>query len=79
MAGWQPEGFVQSGWLLPQLWHVRLLRTSEIGAVEVVPLTLNEQNQGQWTVDLGRDGGVLVITPTTPFTEQSTAYWLVVE
>jgi hypothetical protein len=56
-----------------------LLRTSEIGAGEVVPLTLNEQNQGQWTVDLGRDGGVLVITPTTPFTEQSTAYWLVVE
>jgi hypothetical protein len=77
--GWQPEGFVQSGWLLPQLWHLRLMRTTDIGAIEVIPLTLSEQNQGQWTVDLGRDGGILMITPTTPFTEESTAYWLVVE
>jgi hypothetical protein len=55
------------------------MRTTDIGAIEVIPLTLSEQNQGQWTVDLGRDGGILMITPTTPFTEESTAYWLVVE
>ena len=47
--GWQPEGFVQGGWLLPQLWHLRLLRTNDIGGLEVVPLPLTEQNQG--TVD----------------------------
>ena len=79
LDGWQPEGFVQTGWLLPQLWHLRLMRTNAFGGIEVVPLELNELNQGQWTVDLGRDGGVLMITPTTPFTDQSTAYWLVVE
>jgi hypothetical protein len=77
--GWQPEGFVQSGWLLPQLWHLRLMHTNEIGGIEVTPLTLNELNQGRWTVDLGRDGGVLMIAPTTPFTEQPASYWLVVE
>jgi hypothetical protein len=79
LDGWQPEGFVQSGWLLPQLWHLRLMRTNDIGGIEVVPLTLNELNQGQWTVDLGQDGGVLMITATTPFTKQPTAYWLVVD
>ncbi|MFZ0547684.1 MAG: hypothetical protein WAM60_19715, partial [Candidatus Promineifilaceae bacterium] len=77
--GWQAEGFVQTGWLLPQEWEIRLMRTDTIGGIEVVPLPLNEQNQGQWTVDLGHDGGVLMITAITPFTEQPTAYWLVVE
>jgi hypothetical protein len=55
------------------------MRTNDIGGIEVVPLTLNELNQGQWTVDLGQDGGVLMITATTPFTKQPTAYWLVVD
>lgn len=77
--GWQPEGFVQSGWLLPQLWHLRLMRTDAVGGIEILPLSLNEQNQGQWTVDLGQAGGILMITPTTPFSDQQTAYWLVVE
>jgi hypothetical protein len=77
--GWLAEGFVQTGWLLPQLWHLRLMRTNDIGAVEVVPLDLNELNQGQWTVDLGQDGGILMITATTPFSEDPASYWLVVE
>jgi hypothetical protein len=77
--GWQPEGFVQTGWLLPQLWQLRLMRTNAFGGIEVVPLELNDLNQGQWTVDLGRDGGILMVAATTPFTEQPTSYWLVVE
>jgi hypothetical protein len=75
--GWQPEGFVQSGWLLPQLWQVRLIQFGS--PPQVIPLTLNEQNQGQWTVNLGAEGGVIAITATTPLTEQATAYWLVIE
>jgi hypothetical protein len=55
------------------------MRTNDIGAVEVVPLDLNELNQGQWTVDLGQDGGILMITATTPFSEDPSSYWLVVE
>ncbi len=77
--GWQPEGFVQTGWLLPQLWQLRLMQTNENGEIEVISLELNELNQGQWTVNFGQEGGILMITPTTPFTEQSTAYWLVIE
>jgi hypothetical protein len=75
--GWQPEGFVQSGWLLPQLWQVRLIQFGS--PPQVIPLTLSEQNQGQWTVNLGAEGGVIAITATTPLTEQATAYWLVIE
>ncbi|MCI0576256.1 MAG: immune inhibitor A [Chloroflexi bacterium] len=75
--GWQADGFVQAGWLLPQQWGLHLI---QFGAPpQVTPLPLNELNQGQWHVTLGPGGGVLVITPLTPFTVDPASYWLVVE
>lgn len=71
---WQAQGFVQTGWQLPQQWQVQFIHLGSALAVE--PLPLNDRNQGQWRVKLGRAGGILVITPLTPFTNHPGAYWL---
>ncbi len=77
VSGWDAAGFVQTGWQLPQQWQVRLIHLGD--KPQVVPLPLNALNQGQWTVELGESGGVLVITPLTPFTDDTANYWLAVE
>lgn len=76
VSGWETAGFVQTGWQLPQQWQVRLIHQGE--TPQVTPLPLNALNQGQWTVELGEMGGVLVIMPVTPFTNDSANYWLAV-
>lgn len=76
-AGWQANGFVQVGWQIPQQWGVQLIEGGP--NPRVTPLPLNELNQGRWTVDVGKGGGVLVITPLTPFVNESATYWLNVE
>lgn len=75
--GWEAQGFVQTGWQLPQQWSLQLIRNGNIP--QVIPLPLNELKQGQWTVDLGEAGGVLVINPLTPFTDKPASYWLQIE
>ncbi len=75
--GWQAEGFVQTGWQLPQQWSVQLIETGPNPTV--TPLPLNSANQGQWPLDIGKGGGVLVITPLTPFTTDPASYWLRVQ
>jgi hypothetical protein len=75
--GWQASGFARVGWLLPQQWSLHLIQHGP--TPQVTALTLNEANQGQWTVDLGVEGGVLVITAPTPFASTAAAYWLAVE
>jgi hypothetical protein len=71
---WRPNGFVETGHLLPQRWAVRLIREGE--TAEVIPLTLDELNRARMTVELGPEGGVLVVMPLTPFVESTADYWL---
>ncbi len=71
---WQPNGFVETGRLLPQRWQVRLIREGQ--APEVLPLTLDESNRGQLAVELGPEGGALLVMPVTPFAAGAAAYWL---
>jgi immune inhibitor A len=75
--GWQAEGFVNIGWQLPQQWSVQLIEDGP--TPKVTPLPLNELNQGQWIIDVGKGGGVLVIMPQTPFINEPATYWLHVE
>lgn len=75
--GWQADGFVQIGWQIPQKWSVLLIE--EGPNPTVTTLALNQSNQGQWTLDIGKGGGVLVIMPQTAFTSETATYWLTVE
>jgi hypothetical protein len=75
--GWQADGFVQIGWQIPQKWSVLLIE--EGPNPTVTTLALNESNQGQWTIPIGKGGGVLVIMPQTAFTSETATYWLAVE
>ena len=75
--GWEAAGFVQVGRWLPQHWQIRFIHNTD--PPNVVALPLNELNQGQWTLDLGEEGGILVISPLTPFVSEPASYWLFVE
>ncbi|MCB8938067.1 MAG: immune inhibitor A [Ardenticatenaceae bacterium] len=75
--GWQANGFVQIGWQIPQRWSVLLIEEGPNPAV--TPLALNPGNQGQWNLEIGKGGGVLVIMPQTPFTSETATYWLSVQ
>ncbi|MAT95814.1 MAG: hypothetical protein CL608_01505 [Anaerolineaceae bacterium] len=75
--GWQADGFVQIGWQIPQKWSVLLIE--EGPNPTVTTLALNDSNQGQWTIPIGKGGGVLVIMPQTAFTSETATYWLTVE
>ena len=76
-AGWLASGFLQIGWQIPQQWTVQLIEGGP--DPRVTPLLLNELNQGQWTVDVGKGGAVLVVTPLTPFINETATYWLSLE
>ncbi len=71
---WEPAGFVETGPTLPQRWEVRLIREGR--TPEVIPMALDGLNRGRLDVELGPDGGVLVVTPLTPFVESEANYWL---
>lgn len=75
--GWQADGFVQIGWQIPQKWSVLLIEEGPNPTVTTLGLT--PDNQGQWTLDIGKGGGVLVIMPQTAFTNETATYWLTVE
>ncbi len=74
---WQPNGFVRTGATLPQRWEVRLVQDE--GEPAVAPLVLDELNRGQVEVELGPQGGALIVIPLTPFVETHADYWLSVE
>lgn len=74
---WDASGFVEIGAILPQLWQVRLVREGMPPQVLNVPL--NDLNQAQFAVDLGPEGGVLVVLPLTPYTELPAHYWVRVQ
>lgn len=70
---WRPEGFVNTGHVLPQRWEVRLIRDD---GNEVIPLNLDERNQIQTAVELGPEGGALIVIPLNPFVESAANYWV---
>jgi immune inhibitor A len=74
---WAAQGFVRAGHKAPQLWAVQLIEDGPIPTVLRLPL--NELNQGQWRLEIGKAGGVLAITPLTPFVDAPANYWLMVE
>ncbi len=76
-GGWQADGFVRMGWRVPQLWSVRYIQDGS--PPQVIPLELNDQNLGQWTIEASSQGGVLVIVASTPFTTEPASYWLSLE
>lgn len=74
---WTADGFVQTNWRLPQQWRVLLIQKGGGGSIpQVLPLPIDNLNQGQWPVDIGPGGAVLVITPLTPFISHPSTYWL---
>jgi immune inhibitor A len=73
-GGWHAAGFVRAGQWLPQHWALHYIRGG--AAPEVVPLALGERNQGMWDLDLGPEGGTLVIAALTPFIHPDANYWL---
>ena len=73
---WEAQGFVRTGWLLPQQWVVRLIHYGDVPKVEA--LFLNPLNQAQEQIYL-ENGGTLVIMPLTPFVDETPQYWLQVD
>ena len=71
---WQPDGFVETGRLLPQRWEVRLIREGQ--TAEVTRLALDASGRGQLAVELGPEGGALLVMPLTPFAPGTADYWL---
>ena len=76
-GNWDAQGFVRTGWLLPQKWAVRLIKHGD--TPEVIPLTLNPLNQANQLIDLGSEGGTLMIMPLTPFVDEPAHYWLQID
>jgi len=74
---WQADGFVETGAVLPQRWELRLIRKG--AAPEVVRLMPDASGRGEWAVDLGPDGGMLVVMPVTPLVVAPADYWLRVD
>ncbi len=75
--GWQANGFVQTGWQIPQQWIVQLI---EFGPnPQVTRFQLDARNQLVTQLNIGKAGGVLAVTPITSFVDQEAAYWLHIE
>ena len=62
---WQAKGFVRTTQQVSQQWQIRLIPLNSPN--QIITLPLNDLNQGQWQLDLGDEGGVLVVTALTPF------------
>lgn len=71
---WQAAGFVAVDTPLPQQWALQLVENGS--SPRVRPLPLNDFNQGRWRLDLGEEGGTLIVIPLTPFTDQMARYWV---
>ncbi len=74
---WLAQGFLQTGWLLPQRWSVQVIKHGT--APELLPLPLDAFNRTQETITLGEEGGTLVVVPLTPFVDETASYWLEVK
>lgn len=74
---WQADGFTETGWLLPQLWGVRVI--DRTGAGQVLALLPDATGMAQLEVVLGAEGGAVIVLPLTPPSAEPATYWLGVE
>jgi immune inhibitor A len=74
---WLAQGFVRTGPDLPHAWTVQLIQKAS--GQQVVPMQLDQNNQGKLIADLGDEGGVLVVGFLTPYVDQPAAYHLSIE
>ncbi len=74
-GGWQAEGFVRVDNTLPQTFQVTLITQRGGNDVTITPLVLSADNRVEVPIDLqGSEQAVLVVSGTTPFTNQKAAY-----
>jgi monoamine oxidase len=75
--GWESEGWVRVGNLLPQRWRVQAIVTQRDGQRRLQRLSLVD-GIGQMTFDFARDvrSVVLAISPVTQVTTEPAAYEL---
>jgi hypothetical protein len=74
---WQPDGFTETGWLLPQEWVVRIIRRGQ--PPQVWPLTPDASGLAHLEVVLGDEGGAVIVMPLTPPSAAAAHYWLSAE
>lgn len=74
---WQSNGFVRTGHHISQQWQIRLIPLDS--PHQIISLPLDDLSSGQWQLDLGQQGGVLVITALTPFVSSPANYRLNVQ
>jgi len=72
VAGWTAAGFARTNNNLPQQWEVRLVRIKG-RAVTFEPLQLDEQNRGEYRLE-GGERGALIVMATTPHTTERASY-----
>lgn len=74
-GGWEAAGFVRHSNILPQTLLVQAILLSD-NAVQIIPLQLNVNQQGEWVLPLSREWNraVLVIAGMTPVTTSAAAY-----
>ena len=72
--GWTAQGFVRTDNQLPQQWEVRLVRIDG-NTVTFEPLPLGDGNTGEYRLEAGQRGA-LVVSATTPHTTERAPYQL---
>ena len=77
-GGWHPDGFARVTNILPQTFRVSLITMN--GETTVVPVSLSESNVASVDIDLEKDDVIiLVISGTTPLTNQTASYQIELE
>ncbi len=77
-GGWIPDGFARISNELPQTFRVSLITFD--GTTTVLPLTISETNTASIELSLdSTDEVILVISGTTPYTNQSASYQIDLE
>jgi immune inhibitor A len=71
-AGWTAAGFARTNNLLPQQWEVRLVRIQG-RTVSFEPLQLDAQQRGEYRLEAG-ERGALIVMATTPHTTERASY-----
>ncbi len=73
--GWQAEGFIRTGGVLPQQFLARQILISD-AEVRVSTLSIDESQQGEWffPMDTTWNTAIIIIAGTTPLTSHPAAY-----
>lgn len=72
-GGWKPEGFARIANKLPQTYRLTLILNN--GTTTITPIILSENNTTSINLSLdSTDEAILVISGTTPFTNQKASY-----